>query len=61
MFQDREMEFDLGMKIKDEDLDEYGSEMGLPQNSFSKVSVPIYLWTKKYSLVQKRLWTQRYL
>ena len=46
MFQDREMEFDLEMKIKDEDLDEYGSEMGLPQNSFSKVSVPIYLWTK---------------
>ena len=41
-FQDREMEFDLEMKIKDEDLDEHGSKMGLPQNNFSKVSVPMY-------------------
>ena len=46
MFQDREMEFDIEMIIKDEDLDEYGSKMGLPQNSFSTDSVPIYLCTK---------------
>ena len=38
-----EMEFDLAMKIKDEDLNEYGSKMGLSQNSFShNISIMFY-------------------